>query len=350
MANNNVNAQVDGAKLTENNVDIKDLVVVENSQAVTTSLKIAEVFGKQHKDVLKAIRNIIATAQNCAFVDNQVVSGAFKRFEIEQPMPVGDGIKNIPAYVISRDGFSWLAMGFTGEKALAFKIAYTNAFNAMEAKLRENQEQSLIDNNSETFSLVEIVDGKAITTSLKVAKVFEKPHPEILRLISDLDCDFEFRKQNLEIQLTVYKTPTGKTRRETVRAMTCAGFNRLVSQLNGKKAAQMKEVYLQAFYDAEQKIQTVVPQTAQSVDPKMPVIDNPITKRFFDLQVEHDKLMSEISLSGQESMSDVTELLNDVEKAHSLRYNAISKLIMMKSKHEAARLASLYYHGVTDDE
>lgn len=140
MSNRIVNAQVDGAKLTENNVDIKDLVVVENSQAVTTSLKVAGVFGKQHKDVLKAIRNIITTAQNCAFVDNQAVRDAFKSIEIEQPMPVGNGIKNIPAYVISRDGFSWLAMGFTGEKALAFKIAYTNAFNAMEAKLRESRQ------------------------------------------------------------------------------------------------------------------------------------------------------------------------------------------------------------------
>lgn len=341
MSNNNVNAQVNGAKLTENNVDIKDLVVVENSQAVTTSLKIAEVFGKQHKDVLKAVK-----ALDCSELFHE------RNFApMSQNIKIGNGAeRQIPYYNITRDGVAMLAFGFTGKRAAHFKEAYINAFNAMEAKLRENQEQSLIDNNSETFSLVEIVDGKAITTSLKVAKVFEKPHPEILRLISDLDCDYEFRKQNLEIQITVYKTPTGKTRRETVRAMTCAGFNRLVSQLNGKKAAQMKEVYLQAFYDAEQKIQTVVPQTAQSVDPKMPVIDNPITKRFFDLQVEHDKLMSEISLSGQESMSDVTELLNDVEKAHSLRYNAISKLIMMKSKHEAARLASLYYHGVTDDE
>lgn len=327
-------------KQVENNNEVKDLVVVENNQAVTTSLKIAETFGKEHKDVLKAIKSL-----ECSELFRE------RNFALsEYTYKNGNITKTVPLYHITRDGVAMLAFGFTGKRAAHFKEAYINAFNAMESKLREIHEQSLIDNKSETFSFVDIVDGRAITTSLKVAKVFEKPHPEILRLISDLDCDYEFRKQNLELQLTVYKTPTGKTRRETVRAMTCAGFNRLVSQLNGKKAAQMKDVFLQAFYDAEQKIQTVVPQTAQSVDPKMPVIDNPITKRFFDLQVEHDKLMSEISLSGQESMCDVTELLNDVEKAHSLRYNAISKLIMMKSKHEAARLASLYYHGVTDDE
>ena len=340
MPNENVNAQANCATTVENNNEFKDLVVVENNQAVTTSLKIAETFGKEHKNVMAAIKSL-----ECSELFREL---NFKPSEYTYKN--GNVVKTVPLYNITRDGVAMLAFGFTGKRAAHFKEAYINAFNAMEAKLREIQEQSLIDNNSETFSLVEIVDGRAITTSLKVAKVFEKPHPEILRLISDLDCDYEFRKQNLEIQITVYKTPTGKTRRETVRAMTCAGFNRLVSQLNGKKAAQMKEVYLQAFYDAEQKIQTVVPQTTQSVDPKMPVIDNPITKRFFDLQVEHDKLMSEISSCGQDAKCDVDELLNDVEKAHSLRYNAISKLIMMKSKHEAARLASLYYHGVTDDE
>ena len=340
MSNRIVNAQVDGAKLTENNVDIKDLVVVENSQAVTTSLKVAEVFGKEHKDVLKALKSL-----ECSELFRE------RNFALsEYTYKNGNITKTVPLYYITRDGVAMLAFGFTGKRAAHFKEAYINAFNAMESKLREIHEQSLIDNNSETFSLVEIVEGRAITTSLKVAKVFEKPHPEILRLISNLDCDYEFRKQNLEIQLTVYKTPTGKTRRETVRAMTFAGFSRLVAQMTGKKAAQMKDVYLQAFYDAEEKIQTVTPQPSKPVDPKMPVIDNPITKRFFDLQVEHDKLLSEISSCGQETMCDVNDILNDVEKAHTLRYNAISKLIMMKSKQEAARLASLYYHGVTEDE
>lgn len=139
MSNRIVNAHVDGAKLTENNVDIKDLVVVENSQAVTNSLKVAEVFGKQHKHVLEAIRNLLSTkVEKSALVDNQLITSMFTLIEIEQPMPAGGGVKKVPMYVINRDGFTLLAMGFTGEKALRFKLEYIKAFNAMEAKLRES--------------------------------------------------------------------------------------------------------------------------------------------------------------------------------------------------------------------
>mgnify|MGYP004535863581 CR=1 FL=1 len=68
---------------------------------MTTSLKVAEFFGKQHKDVLKAIRNLITTAQNCALVDNQVVRCAFEEIDLEQPMPVGNGFKKVPAYALA---------------------------------------------------------------------------------------------------------------------------------------------------------------------------------------------------------------------------------------------------------
>lgn len=138
MTNEKLNAQFVCATV-ENNGEVNDLVVVENSQAVTTSLKVAEVFGKEHKHVLDAIRNLLNTkAENSAFVENQQLTNMFALIEVEQPMPVGGGVKKVPMYVINRDGFTLLAMGFTGEKALRFKLEYIKAFNAMEAKLRES--------------------------------------------------------------------------------------------------------------------------------------------------------------------------------------------------------------------
>ena len=107
--------------------------------------------------------------------------------------------KENPYYNITRDGAAFLIFKFTGKKAAQFTEAYIKAFNEMDKKLRELQEQGQIDNKPETFSFVEVVDGMVLTTSLKVAKVFEKPHAEILRLISDLDCDYDFRKRNLEL-------------------------------------------------------------------------------------------------------------------------------------------------------
>lgn len=53
-------------------------------------------------------------------------------------MPVGGGVKKIPVYVMNRDGFTLLAMGFTGAKALAFKLEYMNAFNAMKRQIRQS--------------------------------------------------------------------------------------------------------------------------------------------------------------------------------------------------------------------
>lgn len=110
----------------------------ENNQALTTSLMVAKKFGKEHKHVLEAIRNLLSvTAEKSAFVENQQLTKMFALAEVEQPMPVGGGVKKAPMYVMNRDGFTLLAMGFTGEKALRFKLEYINAFNAMEQQIRE---------------------------------------------------------------------------------------------------------------------------------------------------------------------------------------------------------------------
>lgn len=109
-----------------------------NGQALTTSLMVAKKFGKEHKHVLDAIRNLLnTTAEKSAFVDSQQLTKMFALVEVEQPMPVGGGVKKVPMFVMNRDGFTLLAMGFTGEKALAFKLEYIKAFNAMEQQISQ---------------------------------------------------------------------------------------------------------------------------------------------------------------------------------------------------------------------
>ena len=129
MSNRIVNAQVIDAKLTENNNEVKDLVVVENNQAVTTSLKVAETFGKEHKNVMAAIKSL-----ECSELFRELnFKPMFKNIKI------GNGAeRQNPYYNITRDGVAMLAFGFTGKRATHFKEAYINAFNAMEAKLRES--------------------------------------------------------------------------------------------------------------------------------------------------------------------------------------------------------------------
>lgn len=99
-----------------------------DGHATTTSLDIARHFEKRHDDVLRAIRKLLA----------QLPAEHARNFAetlFEVPGPNG-AVRQEPAYRITRDGFTLLGMGFTGERALAFKLAYIDAFNAMEKALQ----------------------------------------------------------------------------------------------------------------------------------------------------------------------------------------------------------------------
>ena len=103
---------------------MNDLVLVtnENGVAMTSSLKIAEVFGKEHKDVLKAIRNKseLFTERNFALSIYKDSTG-----------------RKLPMYLLDRDFTTFLIMGFTGSKADEWKMKYIKAFNEMEQILKE---------------------------------------------------------------------------------------------------------------------------------------------------------------------------------------------------------------------
>lgn len=103
---------------------VSDLVSQREGRAVTTSMVVAQVFGMRNADVNRAIRDLISAR-------------AKLRWLYESSTYIDKQGKPRPMYYISKDGFVLLAMGFTGRKALDFKIAYINAFNEMERRLRE---------------------------------------------------------------------------------------------------------------------------------------------------------------------------------------------------------------------
>lgn len=100
------------------------LVEVQGNQVVVDSRNVAQNFGKYHKDVLETIDNI-TKAEKSALV-------FFKKITYQ----VKGNFKKYPAYLINRDGFSLLVMGFTGRKALQWKLKYIEAFNRMEEALK----------------------------------------------------------------------------------------------------------------------------------------------------------------------------------------------------------------------
>lgn len=100
---------------------MNNLVTVKNNQAVVSSRQVADKFGKLHKDVLESIRQILVAENSAAKLFHET---SFKNRG-----------KQYPEYLMNRDGFTLLAMGFTGKDALQWKMKYIAAFNEMEAKL-----------------------------------------------------------------------------------------------------------------------------------------------------------------------------------------------------------------------
>ncbi|EEH4116148.1 transcriptional regulator [Salmonella enterica subsp. enterica] len=100
-------------------------VTVENGRAITTSVAVAEYFRKMHKDVLKKI-------------DNLECSTEFSERNFAPAEYTDEQGKKRPAYKITKNGFVFLVMGFTGKKAAAFKEAYIAEFDRMENELHQN--------------------------------------------------------------------------------------------------------------------------------------------------------------------------------------------------------------------
>jgi len=101
-------------------------------RAVTSSVEVARVYGKQHKNVLQAIEKMLPDLPNSGQLNFQPTT---IRVEISGAANANGATRDSKAYHLTRDGFTLLAMGFTGKKALAFKLAYIEAFNQMEAAL-----------------------------------------------------------------------------------------------------------------------------------------------------------------------------------------------------------------------
>ena len=103
-----------------------DLISLHHGQPMTTSLKVAEVFGKQHKNVLRKLESLECSPE-------------FRQLNFEQAsqtvqQPNG-GTAEYKVWNMTKNGFIFLVMGFTGKLAAQFKERYIQAFDAMAAQL-----------------------------------------------------------------------------------------------------------------------------------------------------------------------------------------------------------------------
>lgn len=150
---------------------MNELVIMKDQQAVTTSLQVAEVFGKNHQHVLRDIDSL------------EDVSNFGQMFsEGTEPDSYG---RDRRIYYMNRDGFTLLAMGFTGKKALDFKLKYIEAFNNMEKVIKEERTQL----PSNPMDVLELIFEANKNTDRKVERI---------------DKDVDYLKNNQRLDQTEY--------------------------------------------------------------------------------------------------------------------------------------------------
>ncbi|MDC5208316.1 Rha family transcriptional regulator [Acinetobacter baumannii] len=109
---------------------VEDAVFIQNDQVKTSSLNVAELFGKHHKNVIQKIESL-----ECSL---EFTSANFSAHV--QTVEIGNGAtRESKYYEMTKDGFIFLVMGFTGAKAAQIKEAYINTFNYMAAMLYNTQ-------------------------------------------------------------------------------------------------------------------------------------------------------------------------------------------------------------------
>ncbi|EFK80438.1 phage regulatory protein, Rha family [Ligilactobacillus salivarius ACS-116-V-Col5a] len=152
---------------------MNNLVIMHERQAVTTSLILAEAFEKEHSKVIRTIETKLKMTE--------AKNGLSEMFA-ESTYTDRSGKQN-KMYYLNHDGFTFIAMGFTGRKVDEFKLKYIDAFNKMEEQIRNQSLQVL--NQS--------------TDDLKRANLLYK--------IANLTSDEELKEESLK---SSYELVTGK--------------------------------------------------------------------------------------------------------------------------------------------
>ena len=107
-------------------------VSLHSGRPATTSLEVAQFFGKRHDHVMRSVRDLM---------DNCPEKFTAPNFGVSEY--IDETGRSLPMFILYRDGFMLLVMGYTGKKALGMKLAYIEAFNRMEEELARQKESAI---------------------------------------------------------------------------------------------------------------------------------------------------------------------------------------------------------------
>lgn len=177
-----------------------NLVIMKDKRAVTTSLQIAEGFDKQHKNVIQVIEEKIQSAENSAHYKLMFAEGDYKdsRGRIQK------------LYYMNRDGFTFIAMGFTGNKADDFKLKYIQAFNRMEAEIKQQLDTSNLSPELQMFGNI----FQSLARQENLQKELESKVDNISNIVALNTVEWRKDAQNLINRIAKIRGNTGEAHKE----------------------------------------------------------------------------------------------------------------------------------------
>lgn len=189
----------------------------DNGEIVTTSLKVAETFNKDHARVLRDIRDLACSEE-------------FRQGNFAESSYLNNQNREQPLIIMSKDGFTLLAMGYTGKKAMNFKESYIAAFNSMEKALKEQ-----VKPKSHLEILVE--SAQAL---LEQSKRIEKVESRLDAMERERE---ENTRQLLAAKVSEKELPTMRLR-DNIRQLV----NRYANARNISQSDVWHKVYDQLYY------------------------------------------------------------------------------------------------------
>ena len=231
-------------------------VTIYNGIPTVLSTNIADVLGKRHDHVLRDIESILKTTPE-ERLNN------FIKINIEKPANLGNGVVKYRAYALTKEGFTFLAMGFTGTKAAQFKWAYIEEFKRMEEALRATTAQSALIATTEQYEIRKAIKSRAKNSSVHYQTVYNALY-DYFKIASYKD----LRHDQMKAALTLIETCTLKPQ---LPAPTLAEGSVILS-------AQEAEALLTFIY----YVRFLFADVFGKLDGLLRIVDSPLAGSFWD--------------------------------------------------------------------
>ena len=231
-------------------------VTIYNGIPTVLSTNIADVFGKRHDHVLRDIESILKTTPE-ERLNN------FIKINIEKPANLGNGVVKYRAYALTKEGFTFLAMGFTGTKAAQFKWAYIDEFKRMEEALRAPTDQSALITTTEQYEIRKAIKSRAKNSSVHYQTIYNALY-DYFKIASYKD----LRHDQMKAALTLIETCTLKPQ---LPAPTLAEGSVILS-------AQEAEALLTFIY----YVRFLFADVFGKLDGLLRIVDSPLAGSFWD--------------------------------------------------------------------